>query len=127
MKKLNFYIFIFAFLLWAIVVLAQEEKREVIPQNKVNQQIPEGMEAVQIGGSAQLIVPKGAKTRKVGAQIIVEGTKEYMARQFSEMENRLTDLEKRLADAANEIEMLKKTLEKQKQEKMNKKSADEAP
>ena len=59
-----------------------------------NQEIPKGMEAVRIGGSGQIIVPQGAKTKKVGAQIIVEGTKEYMSRRFSEMEERFAKIEK---------------------------------
>ena len=77
------------------------------------QKVPEGMEAIQLGGSAELIVPKGAKTRKVGAQIIVEGTKEYMSRRFSEMEARLASIEQRQVDIIKEIESLKKALEAQ--------------
>lgn len=63
-------------------------------QSTFNREIPEGMEAVRIGGSAWLIVPQGAKTRKVGAQIIVEGSKEYMSRRFLEMDERLKKIEK---------------------------------
>ncbi len=100
-----------------IAVFAQSEKKHEIPESQKNQRIPEGMEEIQIGGSAKLIVPKGAKTRKVGAQIIVEGTKEYMTRRFSEMEERLATIEKRQEDLTKEIETLKKTLEKQKENK----------
>lgn len=64
-----------------------------LAQNNNAPQVPEGMEVIQIGGSGQLIVPKGAKTRKVGAQIIVEGTKEYMSRRFEEMEERFAKIE----------------------------------
>ena len=35
------------------------------------------MEAVQVTPGYKMIVPEGAKTRRVGAQIIVEGDKEY--------------------------------------------------
>ena len=63
-------------------------------QSTLNREIPEGMEAVRIGGSGWLIVPQGAKTRKVGAQIIVEGSKEYMSRRFLEMNERFEKIEK---------------------------------
>ncbi len=61
-------------------------------------------------GSASLIVPKGAKTRKVGAQIIVEGTKEYMSRRFFEMDAQLKKIEARQTELEKEIETLKKTI-----------------
>ena len=113
MRKLNIIIFVFTFFFSGSVVFAQSETNQEIPKTKSNQPIPEGMEAVQIGGSAQLIVPKGAKTRKVGAQIIVEGTKEYMSRRFFEMEKRLAEIEKRQDEMAKEIGTLKKNLEQQ--------------
>ena len=84
------------------------------------QKVPEGMEAIRIGGSAELIVPKGAKTRRVGAQIIVEGTKEYMSRRFSEMEKRLAAMEEGQKTLMKEIESLKNIIEKQEAEKTSK-------
>lgn len=97
------------YLAWAIVfifscgsfVLAQESNQP---------KVPEGMEAVTIGGSAQLIIPKGAKTRKVGAQIIVEGTKEYMSRRFEEMEARFAKLEATLDELSKELQSLRESL-----------------
>ncbi len=74
-----------------------------------NLEIPEGMEEVQIGGSGKLVVPQGAKTRKVGAQVIVEGTKEYMARRFKETDERLKALEDQQTQILKEIEELKKS------------------
>lgn len=65
-----------------------------VAQESTPPQVPEGMEAIQIGGSGWVIVPKGAQTRKVGAQIIVEGTREYMSRRFEEMEARLAHIER---------------------------------
>ena len=76
-------------------------------QSTFNQKVPEGMEAVRIGGSGWLIVPQGAKTRKVGAQIIVEGSKEYMSRRFFEMDKRLEKMEKDQEDLKREIDDLK--------------------
>ena len=98
MNKFNTAAFVFIFLFVTAAVYAQ---------NKINQEVPEGMEAVQIGGSGWLIIPKGAKTHKVGAQIIVEGVKEYMSRRFEETDQRLEKIERSLADLSKEIETLK--------------------
>lgn len=82
----------------------------VFAQNDSQPKIPEGMEAISIGGSAQLIVPKGAKTRKVGAQIIVEGTKEYMSRRFEETEERFIKLEASIEELKKEVQSLQESL-----------------
>ncbi|HOW35097.1 MAG TPA: hypothetical protein PL155_01595 [Candidatus Omnitrophota bacterium] len=79
----------------------------VCAQNINVQNIPEGMEVIEINGSGQIIVPKGAKTRKIGAQIFVEGTKEYMSRRFEEIDERLANIEKTLENLQKEIESLK--------------------
>lgn len=103
MYKLRILGFLLVFLFVNAAVYAQEDKPNI--------EIPEGMEAVQIGGSGWLIVPKGAKTRKVGSQIIVEGVKEYMSRRFEETDNRLKNIETMLADLTKEVEALKKAPE----------------
>ena len=72
--------------------------------------VPEGMEVLPIGGSGQFIVPEGAKTRKVGSQLIVEGTKEYMSRRFHAMAARLDNLEKTQADLKTQLDDLTKTV-----------------
>lgn len=76
------------------------------------QKIPPGMEIVEIegSGSGQLIVPKGAKTRKVGAQIIVEGTKEYMSRRFYEMEEKFALIERNQEELKQEVRELKEII-----------------
>ena len=76
-------------------------------QSIFNREVPEGMEAVRIGGSGWLIVPQGAKTRRVGAQIIVEGSKEYMSRRFFEIEERLGKIEKTQDDLKKDLDALK--------------------
>ena len=98
MKKLKISILIFIFSISAISAYGQ---------SAFNREVPQGMEAVQIGGSGWLIVPKGAKTRKVGAQIIVEGSKEYMSRRFFEVEERLGKIEKNQDDIKKELDVLK--------------------
>lgn len=79
----------------------------VCAQNINVQNVPAGMEVIELNGSGQIIVPKGAKTRKVGAQIFVEGTKEYMSRRFEEMDERFAKIEKALEDLRKEIESSK--------------------
>lgn len=99
-KKCVIGIFVFVFYLSALALAQGDNKPK----------IPEGMEAVQIGGSAQLIVPKGAKTRKVGAQIIVEGTKEYMSRRFEETEQRFAKIEAFQEELKKEVQTLQEKL-----------------
>ena len=101
MKIIMIPVLIFVLSISASHALAQEEAN-----GETKQKIPEGMEEIQIGGSAKLIIPKGAKVTKVGAQLIVEGTKEYMARKVSEMEERLAAIEKNQEDLKNEIQTL---------------------
>ena len=100
MKKLR--ILILFFMLIISVTASAQSESESRPQA-----VPEGMEAVRIGGSGWLIVPQGAKTRKVGAQVIVEGSKEYMSRRFLEMEKRFTGMEKDQEDLKQEVAELK--------------------
>ena len=109
MKRWKIFILVFMFMVPLISVFAQ---------NSVTQKIPIGMESVQIGADGHLIVPKGAKTRMVGAQIIVEGTKEYMSRRFFEMEERFERIEKNQEEIKKEMEALKDAL-KEKQGMVN--------
>ena len=106
MKESKIYIFIFLFFFSGIFVFAQSEEKKQNPAYEIKQEIPEGMEAVQIGGSAQLIIPRGAKTKKVGAQIIVEGTKEYMSRRFSEIDAQIEQIKKTQEAITEELKTL---------------------
>ena len=94
MKRLKIFSLIFLFLWVASLTWAQNQKKE----EKENSDVPEGMEVIHVTNGYRLIVPEGAKTRRIGAQIIVEGTKEYMSRRLHDMENRLTTLEKSQED-----------------------------
>jgi hypothetical protein len=98
MKKLNLLVLVFL-LFFTVAVFAQN-----------NLVIPKGMEAIQVGGSAKVIVPKGALTRYVGSQLIVEGTKEYVARKVEEVEERLTKLEANQELLLKEVQSLKVAL-----------------
>ncbi len=100
MEKIKIYLLILFILIAVPWVFAQTQSANA-------PKIPEGMEEIQLGGSAKLIVPKGAKTRKVGAQVIVEGTKEFMSRKIYELNARLEKLEKRQTQLENDIKTLK--------------------
>lgn len=91
----------------ALIIILFFPAMIVCAQNINVQNVPAGMEVIELNGSGQIIVPKGAKTRKVGAQIFVEGTKEYMSRRFEEMDERFAKIEKALEDLRKEIESSK--------------------
>ena len=91
MKFLKVVIGIFGVIFIVSVSFAQYDHNS---DPKKDNDVPEGMEVIQVTGGYKLIVPKGAKIKKIGAQIIVEGTREYMSRRFTDMENRLAKLEK---------------------------------
>lgn len=112
MRRLKAFILALVFIFSAVIVFAQFSEEKV----------PKGMEVITIGGSGQLIVPKGAKTRMVGAQIIVEGTKEYMSRRFEEMEERFAKMEKNQEDIKKEVESLQDLITKMPQNIVNKAS-----
>jgi len=101
MKNRILIIWFFILFFHVIVVFAQSESI---------QKIPLGMEKINKTGSGQVIVPKGAKTRKVGAHIIVESDREYMSRRFFEMEERFKKLEKDNEELRKEVRELKKVI-----------------
>ncbi len=115
MPKTILMIFLLSLILNPAPLSAQEDTDSAALTSTTGQEAPEGMEKIRLGGSAELIVPKGAKTRQVGAQVIVEGTKEYMSRRFAEMETRLNALEERQTATekklTEEIKMLRDELE----------------
>ena len=78
MRKL---VHVLPIIFFASITLAFAQENTPTPK-----EIPIGMEEVRLGSGATLIVPKGAKTREIGSQVIVEGTKEYMSRRFYELD-----------------------------------------
>lgn len=105
-KKISFVFLIFIFALWAISVFAQEyEWSQII-------EIPPGKEFIRVGGNVFKIAPQGAKTRKVGSEIFVEGSVAYTARRFMEIEERLIQLETEQGELTREIEELKMQIKK---------------
>ena len=87
MKKLFFLILIFILsTIFIIIVKAQEEL-----------EAPPGMEIIKIG-DVRYIVPQGTKMRKQGGIVTLEGHNEYMARRFSDVEERLKVVEREIEE-----------------------------
>ncbi|TAN62760.1 hypothetical protein EPN16_00935 [bacterium] len=89
------------FIFYAISGIAKEDKKE---------EIPAGMEIIRIGDGQRLYLPKGTKTKRVGAQLILEDNSEYVAKRFSEMEIDIKALQAKIEAQEIEIEQLKKII-----------------
>lgn len=107
-----FFVF-FCVLALSLNVFAQQDQDPVAQGGDV----PEGMEVIQVTGGYRLIVPQGAKTRRVGAQIIVEGDKEYYSRRFYELSQEITDLRTQVEELKRQVGELKKNTQETKAER----------
>lgn len=78
--------------------------------------IPPWMEDIEESGRSTYLVPKGAKRKVVGSQIIVEAPNEYVARRLYEMEGylrrRFKTIEENQEKFHKELEELKKNIGK---------------
>jgi len=92
-------VLIFVFFVFASRGIAQQDE-----------EIPPGMEVIKIG-DARTIVIKGTKIKKKGDLLIVEGTKEFVARKFLETDGTFSEMKVMEDKIRNEIEQLKKELE----------------
>lgn len=110
MRKCVFLLLLSLFILYSLYGIAKEDKEE---------EIPAGMEIIQVGDGQRLYVPQGTKTRKVGAQLILQDNSEYVAKKFLEMEGYLKTLEEKLAELKKEIEQLKKAISDIQNSKLN--------
>ena len=70
-------------------------------------EIPPGMELINKGG-IRMIVPKGMKITKKGSLMTMEGSDEFSARNFDEMNTRFEKLEAGQKDLSKTVEDLKK-------------------
>ncbi len=95
---------------FSLTVFAQQDQASVAQGGDV----PEGMEVIQVTGGYRLIVPQGAKTRRVGAQIIVEGDKEYYSRRFHELSQEIIDLRAQIEELKRQVDDLKKSVQEMK-------------
>lgn len=76
------------------------------------QEVPAWMELISDGGAkGKYLIPKGAKVRQVGSQVIIETPSEYMARRFYEMEQRLKKIEDKQEALQKDLQIIKKGLE----------------
>jgi hypothetical protein len=91
----KFFLF-FGVFFWCFAVFAQLPYGQNPELFNITQEIPEGMEIVNVTAGHRLFVPKGAKIKRIGAQIIVENDTEYMSRRFEENEQRFIGIEERL-------------------------------
>ncbi len=106
----KFCLWFFAFLLFSMPVFAQDQ----VTTTADDASIPVGMESVQVSGGYRLLIPQGAKIRRVGAQIIVEDDREYLSRRFYEISQDVENLRSQVKQLQDDMSMLKekiKTLE----------------
>jgi len=77
--------------------------------DSANQQDPlVGMEIIKVGQGEELLVPKGTKTHKIGAQLFIEDRAESIMNQIVALEKRLHELELANLELKKEILELKK-------------------
>lgn len=67
-----------------------------------------GMEIIKVGQGEELLVPKGTKTHKIGAQLFVEDRAQSIMNQIVALEKRLQELELANLELKKEILELKK-------------------
>jgi len=79
--------------------------------------IPVGMESVQVTGGYQLLIPQGAKIRRIGAQIIVEDDREYLSRRFYEISQDVEALKTQVKQLQDDMSALKGKIHTLEQEK----------
>lgn len=101
MKKSAFLFLIPIFIFYAFYSIAKEDRKE---------EIPAGMEIIQVGDGQRLYLPKGTKTKRVGAQLILEDNSEYVAKKLSEIEADIKALQAKIEEQKIEIEQLKKII-----------------
>jgi len=94
----------------------------VFAGNDSDEEIPPWMENVVINGKQKstYLVPKGAKRKIIGSQVIVENPNEYTARRVYELEEfvkiRLQEIEKENEQFKEDIDHLKKMIDELKKE-----------
>ena len=105
MKKIKVLSFFLIFMCCSVAVFAVK-----------TQDIPPWMEDIEKSGRGTYLVPKGAKRKVIGSQVIVEAPNEYVARRLYEMEGylrrRFQKIEERQEKFQEELEGLKKSIGK---------------
>lgn len=105
MKKLKVFVFLIVFMFCSVVVFAVKDK-----------DIPPWMEAIEDSGRGAYLIPKGAKKKVIGSQIIVETPNEYVARRLYEIEGylqtRFQEIKKNQDKFQKDLEALKIRIKK---------------
>jgi len=86
MRRLKVLSFLFILMFLTSNIFARDNKEK---------EIPPWMEAIDQKGRSIYLIPKGAKRKKIGSQVIIEDMKEYVARKIYRMEERLFKIEER--------------------------------
>ncbi len=80
------------------------------PENKTQyEEWPAGMTLKKVGGT-NVVVPEGTRVRREGDLRIVEGTGEYAARKFVDIDNRFKKIDSEISELRKETEDIKKIL-----------------
>ena len=110
MKTLMCFFLIFSLaIIPAIFVMAKEEGEK-------KKEVSLGMEMIQIGGGVRALAIKGMKIHKEGDLLVLEGTKEFVARKFIEIDGRIDGLESKEENLEKGIEQLREELRALQQE-----------
>jgi hypothetical protein len=121
MKK-NFLLIIFTFIVIAPAIAQNyySNTDDLIKAQKANDQgtisagtvqnVPEGMEVIQVSPGYSILAPKGMKLVKSGQELLPEQINQYSARRFEEMEQRFNKDEARITELEQDIEQLKSDL-----------------
>ena len=100
-------------LLGGLVCLMVFSCANIYAQGNPNiEEVPEGMELVEMSPGYKILVPKGQKINKMGDANILENISVYVGRRFSQMESRLIELESKQRDHEAQIAALKEELAK---------------
>ncbi len=104
MRKFKVFIFFILFVCFSIIAFAASKK-----------EVPPWMEDIDATGRSNYLIPKGAKRKIVGSQVIVEPPSEYVARRFYELEEyletRFSHIEDNQKYLKEELESLRVTIE----------------
>jgi len=87
-----------------------------IAQKNEEEEVPPGMEVLKIG-DVRVITIIGTKIKKQGDLLVVEGTKEFVARKFIEMEDRFSEIDGKTKGLEKEVKKLKEALDEIKKNK----------
>ncbi len=104
-------IFILILFLFSSVCFAFED--DLNSREEESLDVPVGMEAFQVTNGHRIVAPIGAKIKKIGAQIIVEGDKEYYSRRFFELTQEIDTLKESISSLRGQVKILTQEIKDQ--------------